>query len=113
MSDHIDERWREKYYDKCTELNTAEVENEKLKAQLQMTNSNWPHEKKLHDYCDNLRKALSEARDFIDEATRRDCICNAAWSGRDEAEYRAHGCPSCYCGDTVTKITSVLSQGEE
>lgn len=29
--------------------NQARVDIEQLKAQLQMTNSNWPHEKKLHD----------------------------------------------------------------
>jgi hypothetical protein len=26
------------------------------------------------------------------------CQCDASWSGRDEAEYCARGCPSCTCG---------------
>ena len=25
------------------------------------------------------------------------CECDAQWSGKDEAEYRARGCPSCSC----------------
>ena len=28
-----------------------------------------------------------------------DCQCDAWWSGRDEAEYCARGCPSCSCGN--------------
>ena len=27
-----------------------------------------------------------------------DCKCDAQYSGNDEAEYRARGCPSCICG---------------
>ena len=27
----------------------------------------------------------------------RECICHASWSGYDEAEYRARGCPECEC----------------
>ncbi len=30
-------------------------------------------------------------------AEPRECICHASWSGYDEAEYRARGCPSCEC----------------
>ena len=27
----------------------------------------------------------------------RECICHASWSGYDEEEYKARGCPSCEC----------------
>ena len=29
--------------------------------------------------------------------TVKDCICDARFSGMDEAEYCARGCPSCTC----------------
>ena len=37
MAVSLHDKWRDKYYDKCTELNTAEAENEKLKLELEFT----------------------------------------------------------------------------
>lgn len=41
-----------------------------------------------------------------------DCKCDARFSGNDEAEYRARGCPSCVCGmiedgDVIHHMTPV------
>ena len=30
---------------------------------------------------------------------KRECTCDAWWSGRDEAEWLARGAPSCTCTD--------------
>lgn len=41
---------------------------------------------------------LMEALANVVEACEKiDCQCDARWSGRDEAEYRACGCPNCSC----------------
>jgi len=32
-----------------------------------------------------------------------DCKCDARWSGKDEAFYRAAGCPNCTCNPVKLK----------
>lgn len=38
------------------------------------------------------------------------CVCDARFSGNDEAEYRARGCPSCSCESDYNISRKALSE---
>jgi hypothetical protein len=57
-----------------------------------------------HSAYSALEENLRVAIDFISSAIADDCICDAKWSGRDEHQFMAVGCPSCYCKETLAKI---------
>ena len=42
---------------------------------------------------------------------RNKCVCDARFSGIDEAEYRARGCPSCECAH-LTDVPMLLEMVE-
>ena len=48
----------------------------------------------VSDEC-AIRRVLALAKKAI--ITKAECTCDARFSGSDEAEYRARGCPECIC----------------
>jgi hypothetical protein len=70
MSDELDNRWREKYYDKCAELNAmesklevSEVHNNAMAAEIQQ----------LREKLDEAVKALETIQFYCKHS--RECAC--------------------------------------
>lgn len=53
-------------------------------------------------YCQKRGAFFGSGKHFCKRLNRlvdskKECICNARFSGVDEAAYAAHGCPACVC----------------
>lgn len=49
-----------------------------------------------------MTKPLSEMLEGMEP-----CTCDAQFSGRDEAEYRARGCPGCICAGPMFQRVAI------
>lgn len=66
--------------------------------QIEMAEANWQLIITTRNELPRLLEDMKKMREAL--TYYGDCQCDAKWSGRDEAEYRARGCPHCSCSNT-------------
>lgn len=100
--------WRKENNELRTKLTAEKSLNEGLEKKLEDLEFEYINKHNITGYEQkiiNLEKKLKVA---VEAIQKLDCQCDSQYSGRDEAEYRARGCPNCTC--EIFKVLEKLKE---